>query len=103
MVEEGLLCWNCGKATGIMGRPTRMDNCSHCLADMRCCRGCRHFDPNSHLQCRETISTPVRDKQKNNFCDFFQVRDAIKRPGGIRKSMDSKDDRKKHFDDLFED
>ena len=103
MTDSGLLCWNCGKATGIEGRPTRMDSCPHCLADQRACRGCRHFDPFSHFQCRETIDTPVRDKQKSNFCDMFQVRDAVKRPGGIRSSVDSKEERKKKFDDLFDD
>ncbi len=100
---SGLLCWNCGKTTGVEGRPTRMDSCPHCLADLRCCRGCRHFDPYSHFQCRETIDAPIRDKEKNNFCDFFAARDAIKRPGGIRDAGDSKDARKKKFDDLFED
>ena len=35
MSESGLLCWNCGKATGVEGRPTRNDSCPHCLADLR--------------------------------------------------------------------
>ena len=103
MTEEGLLCWNCGKPTGIVGRVTRMDSCVYCMADLRCCRGCRHFDPNSHLQCREHISTPVKDKEKNNFCDFFQKRNVVKKPGGIRTSTDSKEDLKKRFDSLFDD
>ncbi len=103
MQEKGLLCWKCGKPTGIVDRVTRMDTCVHCMADLRCCRGCRHFDPNSHLQCREHIDTPVRDKEKNNFCDYFQMRDAVKRPGGIHAPTNSKEDLKKRFDDLFND
>ncbi len=103
MNQEGLLCWNCGKATGVMGKPTRMDSCPHCLSDLRCCRGCRFFDPLSHFQCRETIDAPIRDKEKNNFCDYFRMRDAVKRPGGTKAKINNKDDRKKKFDDLFED
>lgn len=35
-------------------------------------------------------------------CDFFLVRDAVKRAGGISASVDSKTERKKRFDDLFD-
>jgi len=55
------------------------------------------------MQCRESIRTPVKDKDKNNFCDFFQKRDVTKKPGGISTSSGSKDDLKKRFDSLFED
>jgi len=38
-----------------------------------------------------------------DFCDFFQMRNVVKKPGGISTQTDSKDDRKKKFDDLFKD
>lgn len=101
--QEGLLCWNCGRTTGLMGRAARMDQCESCLADLRCCRGCRHFDPTRRSQCRETISQPVGNKEKSNFCDFYQNRDAMKRPGGRSSEKDDKADRKSGFDDLFKD
>ncbi len=103
MVKEGLLCWNCGKPTGIVGRVARSDSCDSCLADLRCCHGCRHFDPTRRFQCRETIDTNIPNKEKNNFCDFFHMRDAVKTAGGISHQRDSKEDRKKKFDDLFDD
>ena len=103
MVQEGLLCWNCGRPTGIVGRVARSDSCDHCLADLRCCRGCRHFEPTRRFQCRETIDVNIPNKEKNNFCDYFQMRDAVKRPGGISSQQDSKESRKRRFDDLFKD
>ena len=103
MAEAGLLCWSCGRPTGIEGKVTRSDSCPQCLADLRCCRGCRHFDPTRRFQCREVVETNVTNKEKNNFCDFFQMRDAVKRPGGISASRDSKEVHKKKFDDLFDD
>ena len=102
MPEEGLLCWNCGRPTGLVGGVTRSDSCPNCLADLRCCRGCRHFEPGRRFHCREPIETNIVNKEKNNFCDFFQVRNVIKRPGGISTHTDTKDDRKKRFDDLFD-
>lgn len=103
MPTDGLLCWNCGKPTGITGGVTRSDACPECLADLRCCRGCRHFDPTRRFQCRENVDHNFVNKEKNNFCDFYQVRNVIKGPGGITTQTDTKDNRKKKFDGLFED
>ena len=103
MANEGLLCWSCGKNTGLEGRISRADSCEACLADMRCCRGCRHFDPTRRFQCRESIEVNIPNKEKSNFCDYFQVRIAFKRKGGVSYQDDTKDERKKGFDDLFED
>nr|MBN2278515.1 hypothetical protein [candidate division Zixibacteria bacterium] len=98
-----LICWNCARATGIEGKVTRNDYCPHCRADLRCCRGCRFFDPTSRWQCREPIEAPIPIKDKSNFCDWFQLRNAFHTPGGRPERVDSKDDRKKKFDDLFSD
>ncbi|MDZ4724233.1 MAG: hypothetical protein SGI97_10070 [candidate division Zixibacteria bacterium] len=103
MATDGLICWNCGKPTGIADRVNRADACVACLADLRCCRGCRHFDPTRRFQCMEPIETNIPHKEKSNFCDFFQMRLAIKGPGGLVKKTDTKDSLKKKFDDLFSD
>ena len=103
MAESGLLCWSCGKPTGIENKVFRSDACTSCLADLRCCRGCRHFDPLRRWQCRETITTRIGDKDKSNLCDYFQMRNVVKRPGGISANQESKGSRKDRFDDLFKD
>ena len=103
MSNSGLLCWSCGKPTGITGRVMRSDDCIDCGANLRCCRGCRHFDPSRNRQCKENIESYVADKEKNNLCDFFQKRDATKVGGGVSHQRDGKLDKKKNFDDLFKD
>ncbi len=103
MANDGLICWSCGKPTGITQMVHRADECESCLAMLRCCRGCRHFDPSRRRQCRETIDSLVKDKEKGNFCDFFQMRNVIKGPGGITTQKDDKETRKDNFDDLFKD
>ena len=100
---DGLICWSCGKPTGITGKVTRSDECLNCMASLRCCRGCRHFDPTRRYQCRENIDKNIVEKDKNNFCDMYQMRDVVKKAGGISTQTDKKEDRKKSFDDLFED
>lgn len=101
--EEGLLCWSCGTTTGIKGSVTRHEQCEKCLADLRCCRGCRHFDPTRRGQCRENIDHRIGNKEKANFCDFFQVRQVFKTAGGMKARVDDKESRRAAFDDLFED
>jgi len=103
MSNEGLLCWNCGEPTGIRDKVSRADACVKCMADLRCCRGCRHFDPTRRFQCKEPIETGIPNKEKANFCDFFQMRNVVKQPGGMSHQTDDKEDRKKRFDDLFKD
>ncbi len=96
----GLTCWNCGKDSGITSKPARTDHCSSCLADLKCCRGCRFYDPFAAHQCRERIDDPVKIKDKANFCDYFQAR--VVGAKALDRA-DSKDSRKKSFDNLFDD
>lgn len=104
METTGLLCWNCGRPTGIEHKVARNDSCPHCLADLRCCRGCRHFDPTRRFQCKEKLDRNIVEKEKSNFCDFYQMRTAMKRPGGVSTATrDNKSERKDRFDDLFKD
>ena len=103
MANDGLMCWNCGRPTGITTKVMRSDSCVDCLADLRCCRGCRHFDPTRRGQCRESISRTIPNKDKANFCDFFQVRQVYKTAGGLKSRTDDKDSRRDAFDDLFKD
>lgn len=99
----GLICWNCGKATGIEGKVMRADACPECLADLRCCRGCLFFDPSAFRQCKETVDSAVSIKDKSNFCDWFQLRDAMQTHSGRPNKIDSKDAKKNKFDNLFDD
>jgi len=96
----GLSCWNCGKDTGIVGKPSRVDHCPACLSDLKCCRGCRFYDPFAAHHCRERIDDPVRNKEKANFCDYFQHR--VVGAKALNK-LNSKDSRKKDFDGMFND
>ncbi|MFH2035731.1 MAG: hypothetical protein ABIJ45_04955 [Candidatus Zixiibacteriota bacterium] len=99
----GLICWNCGKATGLEGKVMRSDSCPYCHADLRSCRGCRFFDPSAFRQCKEKIDSPIAMKDKSNFCDWYQVRQAMQSHLGRPDMTDSKDNKKKKFDDLFND
>jgi hypothetical protein len=69
-------CWSCGKVTGVIGRPSRSDQCPHCRADLRACRQCKHYDPAAANACRETRAEPPSEKDRSNFCDFYVAAEA---------------------------
>ena len=103
MPTDGLLCWSCGRPTGLTGKVFRNDECPNCSASLRACRGCRHFDPTRRYQCRESIDSAVRNKDKANYCDYYQPRNVVKTAGGLTYHKDSKESRKQQFDSLFDD
>jgi len=56
---------------------------------------CRFYDRSSHNDCRENQAAMVGDKERSNFCEFFEFgRDAT-----VEKS--AADDSKKKLDELF--
>jgi hypothetical protein len=68
-----VICYHCGKdiPENNLGR---QDSCASCGRDTRVCRNCRHWDKNSNNECREEQAMRVVDKEKGNFCEWFQPR-----------------------------
>ena len=67
-------CHVCGKSLEGIERIGRSEICSHCRADLHCCRNCRFYDEPAQNQCRESSAEWVSDREKNNFCDYFSFR-----------------------------
>ncbi len=93
-------CWQCGVSVQRLGadRVTTRETCPRCDSDLHCCRNCRFYDPSVHNQCRETQAEWVKEKDRANYCDYFQPVEAV---GSPRRSRTSSDEVKKRFNDLF--
>lgn len=63
-------CWKCGQPLGKVdyGRETL---CIGCGKPTRACRNCRLYTRSRPNDCAEPRAEDVRDKEKANFCDFF--------------------------------
>lgn len=70
--EPETRCWKCATALDLSVKATRYDSCPACDADLRCCRNCRFWDRSYHNECRENVSTFIRDREKANFCSAFE-------------------------------
>jgi hypothetical protein len=53
----------------------RRDTCLACGSDLHCCRNCLFHDPAYHNQCREPQAERQVDKERGNFCEYFDPRE----------------------------
>ena len=64
-------CWSCGTHLGAADYQ-REGECPNCRKQTHVCRNCRFFDLAKPNACQEPIAEPVNDKQRANFCDYFE-------------------------------
>lgn len=74
-MTDTLVCWKCGASIAELPLPLgRRDECPACHAELQVCRMCRFYDPRLAKACREPMAEEVKDKERANFCDWFQPR-----------------------------
>ncbi len=67
-------CHHCGRELQLLAKVARVDGCPYCHSDLKCCLNCALHDPGANNQCRESQAEWVTDKDKSNFCEFFEFR-----------------------------
>jgi len=75
-------CHQCGLAWTLTGLPGRNDSCDRCGADLRVCLNCVRYDPRVAHQCRETRADPVPEKDRSNYCEWFDFATRVFVPKG---------------------
>ena len=98
MTNEVFICQACGAENQVDGIIGRRDACQNCGADLRACRQCRHYDTSTADDCREPQAERVVDKEKANFCDFYQPAQGAPQTGG---GSITKSDAEKKWEELF--
>ena len=85
-----LNCWRCGSDLAALSLPlSRGDTCRQCGIELHVCRLCVHYDPDIARQCREDDADDVHEKERANFCEWFQPSpDAwrAEQPGGSQRA-----------------
>jgi hypothetical protein len=92
------ICHFCGDQLDEKMEVYRSSVCVSCGKDLKICYNCRFYSKGAHNDCLETSAEPVRDKDRANFCDYFQFKDSAS-AGGTDPSR--KDHAKKDFLKLF--
>jgi hypothetical protein len=70
---SGLKCFSCGKEISAALGISRRDECVFCHSDVHVCKNCQFYDSSVYNECRESQAEVVREKDRANFCDFFQA------------------------------
>jgi hypothetical protein len=73
MGAPALDCWKCGAPLAEISLPVgRSDYCRACRAEVHVCRMCRFYDVTKARQCAEPVAEPVQNKERANFCGYFE-------------------------------
>jgi len=96
------LCFRCGCEVQLTSALQRTDSCRNCRSDLKVCLNCRFHDPGANNQCREPQAEWQTEKEKANFCEFFEYREvsALGAPGHGGAQSDRRRARDA-FDSLF--
>ncbi len=72
-MSDKLDCWQCGaELAGIILPLSRREECADCGADQHVCKLCRFYDISVADECTEERAEDVSDKERANFCDYFE-------------------------------
>jgi len=52
----------------------RAESCDGCGWDARVCLNCRFYDRDAYRNCLEEQAELVKDKDKRNFCSYFEAK-----------------------------
>jgi len=90
------VCYKCKKEFKVDKIIGRKDACPFCQSDLRCCLNCRFYDQCLYNQCREPQADRVLDKDRSNFCDYFNFKDSAE-----EETKQDVNLARKKLDDLF--
>lgn len=66
-----ITCYKCGEKLQVLLPVSLREDCPKCRSDVRSCKNCLHYDPNTYNECREPSAERVVDKVKATACDYF--------------------------------
>ncbi|TAN62164.1 hypothetical protein EPN18_05225, partial [bacterium] len=68
-------CFKCKKTLDLSQQPGRRDECPFCGADLKACFNCAFYSSSSSNKCREPRAELVTDKDRTNYCEYFEFAD----------------------------
>lgn len=67
-----MICQACGQSLDIGDRVGRKEDCPFCTADLHACIQCRFYEPGHHNDCRESQAELISEKERANFCGYYE-------------------------------
>lgn len=89
-------CCYCKNELDIREKPSRNDTCPFCGADLKTCMTCRFYEEGAYNSCREPRAERVVEKDKANFCEYFEFRDSQ-----VEQIKSKAQEAKRKLDEIF--
>lgn len=80
-MTTALTCHHCQHSWPVSPPITRAEECPSCRRDAKVCLNCRFYQATAYRECQESQAGWIKDKEKGNFCDYFEARQGS---GGAR-------------------
>jgi len=77
VASKTVACFSCGVANSFVDRLSLKAECEKCGEDLHCCKNCRFYDVGAYNECKESSADVVREKERANFCDYYQAGDGL--------------------------
>jgi len=65
-------CYRCQREVSLTSASSHHELCPYCFSALHCCQNCLYYDEFSPNKCSEPAADWVPDKEKANFCQFFE-------------------------------
>lgn len=72
-MTTALTCHHCHHSWPVSPPITRSEECPSCRRDAKVCLNCRFYQANAYRECQESQAGWIKDKEKGNFCDYFEA------------------------------
>lgn len=91
------MCIYCGSGLPA-GKILFRDLCNDCGKELHICKHCKFYKPGAYRDCLETIPEAVKDKERMNFCEYFQPLNKLDMDSSAAEKSNAA---KNNFDKLF--
>ena len=88
MAQRPITCHKCQHSWTFEPPLERKAECPACHRDARVCLNCRHYDTGAHHECREEQAEWVKEKDRSNFCSYFEAGGAAGRVADEAKAIE---------------
>lgn len=105
-----MYCHKCKKKLDLPSKKIGFkETCFFCEADLHVCKNCKYYSIGKPNDCLVPNTEFISDREKNNFCEDFKIKDTLdsenfKSKKDISKKLfDDDDNSDNSFDSLFKD
>jgi hypothetical protein len=86
-----MFCYKCKNKLDLSSKKIGFrQSCPICFSDLHVCKNCRHYSPGKPNDCNVPNTEFVSDREKNNFCEDFEIKQELENQNKTKKDIAKK-------------